>query len=123
MVEYLIGAAIGAVAGYMIREKLLNGKSAAIIRNLSDLQDENKILKSRLKENETELDERLSKIKDYREELRAQSIKNGDDSDQYDALKHKAIKLQTERDDLKNELERVKKNYALLEDKMKNNDK
>lgn len=124
MLEFIIGAAVGAAGGFIAKSQVLNQGKTDSTFELTEAEAEVKRLKARNDEYEKEIEEQSSKIKDLTERLRNQTDVSDDKSLEYDTLQAKLKRIENENDDLRRELTHYKKNYESVEaelNRLKNN--
>lgn len=95
MVELIVGAAVGAVGGYMAKDKL-SGTSSEVSKlqnELNLLSDENEKLRKRSKESERQVEDLLAENRKLRRSVKDQEDNSDDIEDELYTAKAKIKKL------------------------------
>lgn len=110
MVELIVGAAVGAVGGYMAKDKL-SGTSNEVSKlqiELNSLSDENEKLRKRSKESERQVEDLLAENRKLRRSVKDQEDNSDDIEDELYTAKAKIKKLTRQNDELLCKLQEYK---------------
>lgn len=118
MVELIIGAAVGAVGGVVVSNKMANGdtgEKARLLREQNLLNEENEKLRKRLKEADRQVEDLLAANKRLRNEAKAMEADGNDVEDELSSAKLKVKSLTRQNDDLQRQLAEYKQVCASYE--------
>ncbi len=110
MVELIVGAAVGAVGGYMAKDKL-SGTSNEVSKlqiELNSLSDENEKLRKRSKESERQVEDLLAENRKLRRSVKDQEDNSDDIEDELYTAKAKIKKLTQQNNELLCKLQEYK---------------
>ena len=110
MVELIVGAAVGAVGGYMAKDKL-SGTSNEVFKlqnELHSLSDENEKLRKRSEEAERQVEDLLAENQKLRRSAKDQEDNSDDIEDELYTAKAKIKKLTQQNDELLCKLQEYK---------------
>ena len=109
MVEFIIGAAVGAAGGYVAKDTLFGGKNGGkqvdLERELDKLSDENEKLRKRNKEAERRIEDLVAENESLIKRGKDVSEDHNDLEDERDMLKAKVKILQAAKDELERKLQ------------------
>lgn len=110
MVELIVGAAVGAVGGYMAKDKL-SGTSNVVSKlqnELNSLSDENEKLRKRNKEAERQVEDLLAEMQKLRRSAKEHQDNSDDVEDELHTAQTKIKKLTQQNDELLRKLQEYK---------------